>query len=100
MFHPTLTRFINDSILPLTSLDAAAFWKGFDDLINEFSSGTRDLLVRRLDLQTQIDSWHDANPSFSQTDYEQFLLSIGYLLHEIPDFVINTDQVDAEIATL
>ena len=100
MFHPTLTRFINDSILPLTSLDAAAFWKGFDDLINEFSSGTRDLLVRRLDLQTQIDSWHDANPSFSQTDYEQFLLSIGYLLPEIPDFVINTDQVDAEIATL
>ena len=100
MFHPTLTRFINDSILPLTSLDAAAFWKGFDDLINEFSSGTRDLLVRRLDLQTQINSWHDANPSFSQTDYEQFLLSIGYLLPEIPDFIINTDKVDAEIATL
>lgn len=100
MFHPTLTRFINDSILPLTSLDAAAFWKGFDDLINEFSSSTRDILADRLDLQTQIDSWHDANPSFSQTDYAQFLLSIGYLLPEIPDFVINTDKVDAEIATL
>lgn len=100
MFHPNLTRFINDAILPLTSLDAAAFWKGFDDLINEFSSSTRDLLTDRLDLQTQIDHWHDANPSFSQTDYEQFLLSIGYLLPQIPDFVINTDKVDAEIATL
>ena len=100
MFHPNLTRFINDAILPLTSLDAAAFWKGFDDLINEFSSSTRDLLADRLDLQTQIDHWHDANPSFSQTDYEQFLLSIGYLLPQIPDFVINTDKVDAEIATL
>ena len=100
MFHPNLTRFINDAILPLTSLDAAAFWKGFDDLINEFSSSTRDLLAERLDLQTQIDHWHDANPSFSQTDYEQFLLSIGYLLPQIPDFVINTDKVDAEIATL
>ena len=99
MFHPNLTRFINDAILPLTSLDAAAFWKGFDDLINEFS-GTRDLLADRLDLQAQIDHWHDANPSFSQTDYEQFLLSIGYLLPQIPDFVINTDKVDAEIATL
>ena len=54
MFHPNLTRFINDAILPLTSLDAAAFWKGFDDLINEFS-GTRDLLADRLDLQAQID---------------------------------------------
>ena len=93
-------RFVNDAILPLTSLDAAAFWKGFDDLINEFSSDTRDLLAYRLDLQTQIDHWHDANPSFSQTDYEQFLLSIGYLLPQIPDFVINTDKVDAEIATL
>ena len=100
MFHPNLTRFINDAILPLTSLDAAAFWKGFDDLINEFSSSTRDLLADRLQLQTQIDHWHDANPSFSQTDYEQFLLSIGYLLPQIPDFVINTDKVDAEIATL
>ena len=100
MFHPNLTRFINDAILPLTSLDAAAFWKGLDDLINEFSSSTRDLLADRLDLQTQIDHWHDANPSFSQTDYEQFLLSIGYLLPQIPDFVINTDKVDAEIATL
>jgi len=100
MFHPNLTRFINDAILPLTSLNAAAFWKGFDDLINEFSSSTRDLLADRLDLQTQIDHWHDANPSFSQTDYEQFLLSIGYLLPQIPDFVINTDKVDAEIATL
>ncbi len=100
MFHPKLTRFINDAILPLTSLDAAAFWKGFDDLINEFSSSTRDLLADRLDLQAQIDHWHDANPSFSQTDYEQFLLSIGYLLPQIPDFVINTDKVDAEIATL
>ena len=100
MFHPNLMRFVNDAILPLTSLDAAAFWKGFDDLINEFSSDTRDLLAYRLDLQTQIDHWHDANPSFSQTDYEQFLLSIGYLLPQIPDFVINTDKVDAEIATL
>ena len=100
MFHPNLTRFINDAILPLTSLNAAAFWKGFDDLINEFSSSTRDLLADRLHLQTQIDHWHDANPSFSQTDYEQFLLSIGYLLPQIPDFVINTDKVDAEIATL
>ena len=100
MFHPNLMRFINDAILPLTSLDAAAFWKGFDDLINEFSSSTRDLLADRLDLQAQIDHWHDANPSFSQTDYEQFLLSIGYLLPQIPDFVINTDKVDAEIATL
>ena len=100
MFHPNLTRFINDAILPLTSLDAAAFWKGFDDLINEFSSSTRDLLADRLHLQTQIDHWHDANPSFSQTDYEQFLLSIGYLLPQIPDFVINTDKVDAEIATI
>ena len=100
MFHPNLTRFINDAILPFTSLDAAAFWKGFDDLINEFSSSTRDLLADRLDLQAQIDHWHDANPSFSQTDYEQFLLSIGYLLPQIPDFVINTDKVDAEIATL
>ena len=100
MFHPKLTRFIDDAILPLTSLDPAAFWKGFDDLINEFSSSTRDLLADRLDLQTQIDHWHDANPSFSQTDYEQFLLSIGYLLPQIPDFVINTDKVDAEIATL
>ena len=100
MFHPNLTRFIDDAILPLTSLDPAALWKGFDDLINEFSSSTRDLLADRLDLQTQIDHWHDANPSFSQTDYEQFLLSIGYLLPQIPDFEINTDKVDAEIATL
>ena len=100
MFHPEFTRFINDEILPLASIDATTFWRDFEDLINEFSDDTRALLAHRLELQAKIGSWHEANPSFSQADYEQFLHSIGYLLPPIDDFSIGTENVDSEIATL
>jgi malate synthase len=100
MFHPEFIRFINDEVLPLTSLDVTAFWEGFDNLIHEFSDDTRALLAHRLELQAKINGWHEANPSFSQADYEQFLRSVGYLLPPIDDFSINTKNVDSEIATL
>ena len=100
MFHPAFIRFINDEVLPLTSLDVTAFWQGFDDLIHEFSDDTRAFLAHRLELQAKINGWHEANPSFSQADYEQFLHSVGYLLPPIDDFSINTKNVDSEIATL
>ena len=100
MFHPEFTRFINDEILPLTSFDATTFWQGFENLVSEFSGGTRALLAHRLELQAKINGWHEANPSFSQADYEQFLHSIDYLLSPINDFSISTENVDSEIATL
>ena len=100
MFHPEFTSFINDEILPLTSFDATTFWQGFENLVSEFSGGTRALLAHRLELQAKINGWHEANPSFSQADYEQFLHSIDYLLSPINDFSISTENVDSEIATL
>lgn len=97
-----LSTFIEQRVLPGTGLDPNDFWQGFAGLLKRFTPENRELRADRDRLQAQIDQWHDARRGqpIDATEYEQFLRAIGYLVAEPPDFRINTQGVDAEIATL
>ena len=105
--NPAFYQFINDEILPHTPLSSIGFWDDLNCLITDFSNKNSELLKTRLNMQHQIDQWHRENPIIeshlcekSQRDYRDFLQSIGYLTPEIDDFTIETENVDAEIATM
>ena len=95
-----LYDFINQEALPGTSLAAESFWQGFSTLIQTLAPRNAQLLRRRDQLQGQIDAWHRAHPcpEFNRQHYKRFLESIGYLTAEGDSFLIETEQVDAEIA--
>ncbi len=57
------------------------------------------LLAKRDDIQAKIDEWH-RNNTFELQAYKAFLTEIGYLLPEVEDFQISTENVDEEIALL
>jgi malate synthase len=53
-------------------------------------------------MQSKIDSWHlnNVNSAFSEQKYHQFLTNIGYLVTELNDFHITTENVDAEVTLI
>ena len=95
-----LFHFVNDEVLKDSSVTPDAFWAGFDTSIHELAPRNRALLEVRQSMQNQIDDWLQANAKggIDQSAYEAFLTDIGYLLEEGPDFVVETDHVDHEIA--
>ncbi len=95
-------RFVEDEILPLTSQDPKKFWEGVESVVNEFSPRNRSLLEKREKIQAQINEWHEKNEYSSENleVYKQFLKDINYLVEEGPDFTIETENVDAEIASI
>ncbi len=95
-----LVTFVNDQALPGTGVAAEAFWSGFSELVHEFGPRNRALLQKREDLQRQIDAWHVANREngFDADAYRTFLQDLEYLVEEGPDFAIETQNVDPEIA--
>ena len=97
-----LYNFVNDDLLRDAPVTAQAFWDGFDAAVHQLAPKNADLLARRGQLQKQIDTWLKDNASngIYQKDYEAFLIKIGYLCPEGPDFVIDTANVDDEIATI
>ena len=56
-------------------------------------------MAKRDDIQAKIDEWH-RNNTFELQAYKAFLTEIGYLLPEVEDFQISTENVDEEIAIL
>ena len=100
--NPAFYQFINDEILPQTTLNSADFWSDFNSLINDFSKKNGELLKTRHEMQSQIDQWHRANPhsDHSADAYREFLLGIDYLKPAIDDFEIETSNVDPEISTM
>ena len=97
-----LYNFVNDDLLRDAPITAQAFWDGFDAAVHQLAPKNADLLARRGQLQKQIDTWLKDNASndIYQKDYEAFLIKIGYLCPEGPDFAIDTANVDDEIATI
>ncbi|MGA1083476.1 MAG: malate synthase G, partial [Burkholderiaceae bacterium] len=96
-----LHQFIESEVLPGTGIDKAAFWKGFDAIVGELAPKNIALLAERDRLQTELDSWHKANPGPIQNmaAYRAFLEKIGYLV-PVPEKVqATTANVDAELAT-
>ena len=97
----SLYRFVEDKVLPGTGVDAAAFWKGFDAIVSDLAPRNIALLAERDRLQTELDTWHKANPGPIQNmvAYRGFLEKIGYLVPQPADVKATTANVDDELAT-
>lgn len=82
-------------------MDAAAFWKGFDAIVSDLAPRNIALLAERDRLQTELDTWHKANPGPIQNmvAYRGFLEKIGYLVPQPADVKATTTNVDDELAT-
>ena len=94
-----LVTFVEQDVLPGTGVEATTLWAGTAALLARFVPINRALLMKRDDLQAQIDAWHESHP-FDHAAYEAFLREIGYLVPEPEAFTINTTDVDAEVATM
>ncbi|TJZ78598.1 malate synthase G [Rhodococcus oryzae] len=96
-----LHDFVGTEALPGTGVDADAFWAGAVKVIEDLAPKNKALLAKRDDLQAQIDAWHrdHSGPAFDAAEYKAFLQEIGYLLPTPAPFSIETQNVDAEIAT-
>jgi malate synthase len=68
--------------------------------VHELAPVNRDLLKKRDALQLKIDQWcRDHAGDLSHAKQEEFLREIGYIVPEVPEFHIDTANVDPEIAT-
>jgi malate synthase len=97
-----LAAFVEDAALPGTGVAADAFWGGLAAALAELGPVNAALLARREDLQARIDAWHLAHRASGHDPvaYRAFLEEIGYLEPEGPDFTIETQGLDPEIATV
>jgi len=99
---PVLYDFLSQEALPGTGLDALAFWESFAEIVHDLAPRYHVLMEKRDVIQDEIDAWHHRHKGqpFDAQAYKNFLIDIGYLLPEGPDFAITTENVDAEIATI
>jgi malate synthase len=100
----SLYQFINQQVLPGTGVAQAAFWAGFNQLVQDLAPKNIALLADRDSLQTQLDAWHTANPGVikdaaGMKTYRAFLERIGYLVPVPAKVKVSTENVDAELAT-
>ena len=97
-----LLSFVNDELLKDTNISPEKFWLGFDSNVHELAKKNKELIIVREDLQKKIDNWH-INRKGNKIDineYKEFLKEINYLKDEGPDFKIDTENVDYEIAKI
>ena len=97
-----LDRLVRKEILPGTGVSLDGFWTGMEAALDELGPVNRALLAKRDELQESIDAWHlqQRGRPHDPDSYKAFLRDLGYLLPEPPDFTIDTDRVDPEIAVL
>ena len=97
-----LYNFVNTQVLPGTGVEQDAFWKGFSTLVGDLAPKNAALLAERDRLQTELDTWHKANPGpiADMAAYKQFLTQIGYLVESPKDAKATTENVDAELAQI
>ena len=97
-----LYNFIANEVTPVVGIDNEKYWQEFEKIVQTFQPRNKALLAKRDEIQTQIDDWHDNNPaSNGQIDkaaYTQFLKDINYIVPEGDDFLVETQNVDDEIA--
>lgn len=97
-----LDALITDEILPGTGVTLEGFWTGFETALAELGPVNKALLLKRDDLQQQIDAYHRSRKGqpLDAGHYKAFLTEIGYLLPPPPEFKISTANVDEEIAIM
>ena len=97
-----LLSFVNKELLKGLDISSEKFWEGFDNAVHDLAPKNKELIQIRENLQKKIDDWHIENKG-NETEIEQykkFLREIGYLKEEGPDFKIETNNVDDEIAQI
>ncbi len=97
-----LIQFLENEVLNKLDLNIDKFWEDFDDLIKVFGPKNENLLRKRDDIKKKIDTYYISNKDkpFNHDDYINFLKEIDYIVPEGPDFKINTENVDEEIANI
>ncbi|MGH8440831.1 MAG: malate synthase G, partial [Pseudomonas sp.] len=97
-----LFDFVNNEAIPGTGISAEQFWAGAENVINDLAPKNQALLAKRDDFQAKIDAWHQsrAGQAHDAVAYKAFLQEIGYLLPEVADFQVTTQNVDEEIARM
>ena len=97
-----LLSFVNDDLLKDTDISPKKFWEGFDKAVHDLALKNRELLEIREKLQKKIDDWHikQKGNEIKIEEYKKFLVEIGYLKKEGPDFKIETTNVDDEITQI
>jgi malate synthase len=93
---------LEQDIAPGTGVAPADFWQALESIVADLGPRNRELLAVREEIQARIDQWHRDHPGadYDRAAYKAFLQEIGYLLPEVDDFSITTQNVDEEIATL
>ena len=97
-----LSNFVSDELLKNTSVTVKNFWMGIEKTLDELAPKNKELIEFREDLQKKINDWHIKNKAkqFNSDEYKKFLLEIGYLKNEGPNFKIETENVDEEIKSI
>jgi len=95
-----LYDFVVNEAIPGTGIDAAQFWSGFAQIVDDLGPKNREMLKKRDAFQQKLDDFYreKRNSGYSQEEYEAFLKEIGYLLPEGGAFSVSTSNVDPEIA--
>jgi malate synthase len=97
-----LKSFIEQEVLPGLDIQPNHFWTGFSALLRALTPENKRLLQRRGDLQALIDQRNLQLEGRAPTpaEEESFLRSIGYLVDPPAPFMIGTENVDPEIASI
>ena len=97
-----ISNFVSEELLKDTNVSKEKFWLGLEKTLNELAPKNKELIKFREDLQKKIDDWHikNKNKKFDIKEYKKFLIEIGYLKNEGPDFKIETKDVDEEISKI
>ena len=97
-----LLSFVNDELLKDINITPEKFWKKFDNAVHELAPINKKLILIRENLQKKINEWHKKNKGseIKIEKYKKFLIDIGYLVKEGPDFKIDTKNVDEEITNI
>jgi len=97
-----LHHFIEQDVLPHSTISSAEFWDKFSTIVEKLSPVNKALLATRDNLQAKIDCWHQDNfgDKFDFLTYKNFLKDINYLVPEVEDFKITTENVDAELSSM
>ncbi len=97
-----LLHFVNNELFDGTDISPEKFWKDFDKAVHELAPKNKELINFRETLQKKIDKWHIDNKGkdIQIKEYKKFLKEIGYLKDEGPDFKIEINDVDEEIAAI
>ena len=87
-----LAAFSEIDALPGTGITATQFWAGLAALVAELGPRNRDLLQKREDIKTQLDTWYTSNRGgdYSLQPYQDFLKEHGYMWDVGSDTQIET----------